>query len=272
MNETLIFLEGNARPIKILSDGLINPYSVFVGINDDIYVDNGYPNGHLDKWTLNTNESISIMNIDSYCYGIFIDINDNIYCSLRYLHKVVMKSLNDSEDKLKIVAGNGSIGSLSHMVYYPCGIFVDIKLNLYVADSSNGRIQKYSQGNLNGTTIAGKGATSIRLSTPTGIILDDNGYLFIADRGNHRIMLLSPNGFLCILGCSNKPGSSSDQLSLPGSLSFDSHANLFISDSRNGRIQKFNFLSNSCGKIHLINIEFLNINLKITFKKIFFHR
>jgi hypothetical protein len=251
MNEILIWLNGSVKPTSILSDGLYEPYSVFAQMNGDIYVDNGFPNGRLDKWTLDTREKISIMNIDSYCYGIFIDIKDNIYCSLRYFHKVVMKSLNDLEDKLVVVAGNGSKGSLPHMVNYPCGIFVDIKLNLYVADSMNGRIQKYSEGERNGITIAGKEvASNIKLNNPTGIILDGDGYLFISDRSNHRILGSGPKGLICLIGCERGSGSLSYQLYNPSSLSFDSYGNLFVSDSNNGRIQKFSLSSNSCGKIH----------------------
>ena len=137
-------------------------------------------------------------------------------------------------------------------------IFVDISFNLYVADCLNNRIQLFRPGQLNGTTIAGDGASqSITLSYPADIVLDADGYLFIVDFGNNRIVRLGPNGFQCIVGCTNTGGSAADQLNGPYSLSFDSYGNLFVTDFYNNRIQKFLLATNSCGEC------FFNLIMKI---------
>ena len=250
MNQVLVWSNGSGSAVRILSDGLINPYGVFVGITGDIYIDNGYPNSRVDKWTLNSGKSVPVMNVSSYCYGIFVDINNTIYCSLRYLHQVVTKSLNNLDEKLIIVAGNGSKGSLPHMLDYPWGIFVDKNFTLYIADSMNGRIQKYLKGKKDGITVAGKGKqTSIseKLNSPTGIIVDADGYLYIADK-SHRIIRVGSTTFTCLIGCSRKSGSLSNQLNNPLALSFDSYGNIFVSDSANNRIQLFTLSVSSCGK------------------------
>ena len=66
--------------------------------------------------------------------GLFIDINDYLYCSMRDLHQVVTKPLNSISNQLTIIAGTGCSGSISNMLNGPHGIFVDINLDLYVAD------------------------------------------------------------------------------------------------------------------------------------------
>ena len=67
---------------------------------------------------------------------------------------------------------------------------MDYANNLYVADYSNHRVQKYLFGSSFGQTIAGNGTNSsspYHLSNPSHIIIDANGDYYITDRTNHRI-------------------------------------------------------------------------------------
>lgn len=188
------------------------------------------------------------MYVNDICFGLFVDIYDNIYCSLGNLHQIIKKSFNDNVNMSSICAGTGISGTTSDMLNEPHGIFVDTKFNLYVADSGNNRIQVFQSGHLNGTTTVGNDAPgTIALNYPTDIILDAQGYYFITDTNNHRIVGSSPNGFRCIAGCSGTSGSGSDQLFFPSSLSFDSSGNLFVTDTNNSRVQKFILTENSCG-------------------------
>ena len=250
-NRTLIWLEENSSLMTTISDGFGLPCSLFVTITGDIYIDNGYANGQVDKWVIGGTNSTPVMYINGACYGLFIDINNFLYCSMRDFHQVVMKTLNDSVITSKIVAGTTCPGIMPNMLYYPYGIFVDNNLNLYVADTGNNRIQLFLAGQLNGTTLVGNGMSgSILLSHPTGVVLDGNGYLFIVDLGNNRIIQQDPNGFRCLVGCSGSAGSGSDQLQYPQAFSFDSSGNMFIIDTYNNRVQKFLLATNSCGKYY----------------------
>ncbi|CAF1510315.1 unnamed protein product, partial [Adineta steineri] len=65
------------------------------------------------------------MNVNESCFGLFIDVNNNLYCSLKNLHQVVKLSLNNGTTIPTIAAGNGSAGSLSNMLNSPQGIYVD---------------------------------------------------------------------------------------------------------------------------------------------------
>jgi hypothetical protein len=248
-----VWFNNSNNPTRTISSNVSSLYALFVTTSGDIYVDNGQFNHKVDKWTLNTNSSVPAMYVGSACYGLFVDINNTLYCSLRYFHQVVTTSLNSDSNITRTVAGNGTAGSASNMLRNPKGIFVDINFDLYVADYNNSRIQLFKSGQLNATTVAGNESfnPTITLYHPSGIVLDADGYLFIVDCGNNRIVGSGPNGFRCLAGCSGG-GSQSDQLSDPQTLSFDSYGNMFVTDTAINRIQKFILLTNSCGKCESI--------------------
>jgi hypothetical protein len=249
LNKMLEWTEGANTLSRNISAGLNGPCGIFATINGDVYVDNGAVNHRVDKWSWNATSSIVVMNVTSRCFSLFVDINDTLYCSNDGEFKVVKMSLNDGSNTVTIAAGTGVQGSQPDMLYYPNGIFVDMTFNLYVADWGNNRVQLFQPGQLNGTTLAGNGASgSIALSGPSGVVLDADENLFITDCGNTRIISSSPSGFQCLLGCSGGSGSAANQLNHPYSLSFDSYGNLFVVDSNNNRIQKFLLATNSCGK------------------------
>jgi hypothetical protein len=253
-DQIVVWSNESSTPTRIISGNLVNPYSLFVTTSGDIYVDSASLTGQIDKWTLNSTSGIPTMYTCSKCYSVFVDINNILYCSMAGLDQVVTKSLNSVSNTLAIVAGTGTCGSTSNMLCGPYGIFVDINFDLYVADCYNNRIQLFQSGQLSGKTIAGNASssTTITLYFPIGIVLDGNNYLFIADSGNNRIVGSGPNGFQCLVGCSRSPGSASDQLNFPRTLSFDSYGNMFVTDQVNGRIQKFDLITNLCGKLDIM--------------------
>ncbi|CAF3806881.1 unnamed protein product [Adineta steineri] len=249
--QILMWSNNSINPNKIISANFFDSASIFVANNGDIYYDNGERNGRVDKRILNTNTFVNVMNIDSPCYGLFIDTNDTLYCSMFSQHQVIKRWLNDSEMISTTAAGTGTQGSAANELWSPLGIFVDINFDLYVADCYNDRIQLFESGELNGTTIVGQGSSNniISLLCPSGIVLDADKYLFIVDRLKHRIIRSRSNDIRCIIGC-GREGSQSYQLSDPVTLSFDSYGNIFITDALNNRIQKFDFVLNSCVENH----------------------
>ncbi len=76
--------------------------------------------------------------------------------------------------------GNGKFDS-------PTGIAVDGSGNILVADTGNGRIEKFSP---NGTFV-----TSIETTDPNGVATDRAGNIYVAEIGSkHRVQKLSPDG------------------------------------------------------------------------------
>ena len=249
LHSVLVWVEGNASPTRSIFSDLNKSFSIFVTANGDAYADNGNANGRLEKWAMNASNSTIAMYITERCGGIFVDIHENVYCSLPDHHRISKRSMGSDANTFVNVAGDGTLGSAPNMLNSPYGIFVVIDLSLYVADYGNSRIQLFRPGQLNATTVAGDGApNTITLNHPTNVALDLDGYLFIADQDNSRIVGSGPHGFRCIVACSGSSVSSADQLYHPFGLSFDTFGNLYVTDAGNDRIQKFLLARNTCGE------------------------
>ena len=250
-NKILVWSSNNITvTVSMSTSNVTNPYSIFVSITGYIYVNNDNSTGQVDQWKLNTSNSSVAMYVGQVCYGLFVDINDTAYCSIRDLHQVVSKSLANISDPLITFVGTGCAGSAPDMLSSPYGIFVNINFDLYVADCGNNRIQKFLSEDLNGTTVVGNSTNAVNkpLSCPTGIILDGEDNLYIVDSGNNRIIRTISSNYECLLGCTTSPGSAAYQLSHPQNLAFDSYGNIYVTDRDNNRIQKF-LVNQVCGKM-----------------------
>ena len=227
--------------------------SIFVASNDDVYFYDDAKK-QINVSSTNTASAQAVMYTNGYCQGLFVDRNHTLYCTLRDMHHVVAKSLEDPANTLKMVAGIDCSGSTSNMLSNPSGIFVHLNFSLFVADTYNHRIQHFSPGLMNATTVAGSGAPgTVTLSHPRSVLLDGNGYLFIVDTNNHRIIGSGPDGFRCVAACTNAAGSASNELSAPTSMSFDSDGNIWVADYDNLRIQKFLLIIPLYGKLHQLS-------------------
>lgn len=94
----------------------------------------------------------------------------------------------------------------------PSDVFIDVKDDIYIADTGNNRIVKFDQ---KGNWIRYFELADSPLNAPQGVFVDDNGDIYIADTGNKRIVRLSSEGLL--LKEYGQPKSDS----VPDSLKFD---------------------------------------------------
>lgn len=218
--------------------------SVFVTENNDVYFTD-QQNSTLVINKLSSNVIQLIMTTCDQCYDIFVDMKNNVYCSMDTTHKVIRKSLNNLSYPIEIVSGTGISGSTMNMLNNPKGIFVDTNFDLYVADQSNHRIQLFPMDQTDGITVAGSESLipTISLRCPLAVILDANKYLFIADHDLRRIIGSGPYGFRCLIGCNGNTSSFYWR-----SISFDKLGNIFALETGSHRIQKFELLTNSCSK------------------------
>ena len=231
-----------------LTSGAKGGFCIFVTADEDVY-SYDQVNNQVTRGSINMSTSLPVMLVDNYCRGLFIDTNNTLYCCISDMSQVVKKSLDDPTNALKLVAGTDCHGIASNQLAFPAGIFVDIHFSLFVADTGNHRVQRFSYGQKNGTTVVGQDAPgTINLLSPKDIALDGNGYLFIVDTGNHRIIGSGPDGFRCVLGCTNTTGLASNQLSSPQSMSFDRDGHIWVADYGNLRVQKFIIKNNYSGE------------------------
>jgi DNA-binding beta-propeller fold protein YncE len=78
----------------------------------------------------------------------------------------------------------------------PTGIAVDPNGNILVADTGNGRIEKFSLTGAFLSAIGTKGSGHGQFEQPNGIAVDRAGNIYVADAGNHRVQKLAPDGAL----------------------------------------------------------------------------
>ena len=251
----LVWHHGSSSPTRNISGNLINPWSLFVTMDGDIYVDNGDFNNRVDRWVLNATDGEIVMHINASCTGLFFDINNTLYCSSMNEHHVVKAEFNSQTMLPIIIAGTSCPGPDSYTLDHPHGIFVDINFYLYVADTYNNRNQRFAPGQLSATTMAGFGATmDFILNRPTSVVLDADGYLFIVDSHNHRIIRSLSDKFQCVVGCSGRSGATSSQLDNPQTMVFDSGGNMLVTDFNNHRIQRFILATNICGMFFFTSV------------------
>ena len=249
-------------PIKIITVNSTDISSVFVTEDNNIYysftLNSKYGIGRISSNFSNDN---LVFETCSACYDIFIDIDDNIYCSIASAHQVTRRSLKNELDPVQVIAGIGINGSTSYMLSSPNGIVVDTNFDLYIADCFNDRIQLFKLNQFNGITVAGNTALfpTIDLDRPTAVILDRNKYLFIVDSGNQRVVGSNQYGFRCIVGCGGQYVPAPYRLYGPQSLSVDRSGNLFVIDLVLDRIQKFTLISNSCSKFRRKKVRYRSV-------------
>ncbi len=76
----------------------------------------------------------------------------------------------------------------------PMGIAVDASRNILVADTNNGRIEKFSPTGGFLSTMGIKGIGYGQLGAPNGIAIDKPGNIYVADASKHVVEKLAPDG------------------------------------------------------------------------------
>jgi DNA-binding beta-propeller fold protein YncE len=135
-------------------------------------------------------------------------------------------------------SGNGEFKS-------PWGVAVD-GTNLFVADTGNHRIQKFTISG-NTFTFSGKvpnmatptaGSGDGNFTSPRGIAVANN-VVYVADTGNNRIQKFDATT-LAYLGQFGSPGTTDGLLNSPEGIAVNSTGNIiYVADTGNTRIQKF---------------------------------
>ena len=144
----------------------------------------------------------------------------------------------DVEGRLIIGWGGDAPGTFSD----PTGLAVDGESNLYVLDSGNGRIQKFSpQGvflKATGTTGDGEG----EFNQPADLALDAQGNVYVVDTWNHRVQKF--DGDLNFIAAWGKPtrdllNPGDDEMWGPRSIATDGQGNVWVVDTGTHRVRKF---------------------------------
>jgi DNA-binding beta-propeller fold protein YncE len=127
--------------------------------------------------------------------------------------------------KLPVTAFEGGHGNGRCQFYSPQAIATDSAGNIFVADTGNGRIEKFSP---NGTFITSIG----QFEAPNGIAIDRAGNIFVAEIGSkHRVQKLGPDGTLIAVWAPALYG--------PRRITIGPDNSMYVVDSGRNRIVKF---------------------------------
>lgn len=134
-----------------------------------------------------------------------------------------------------IDSGNAPGGSFKE----PWGIAVGPDGSVYVADTWNFRIQKFSADGRFITMwgIAGQAETPDSFWGPRGIAVDKMGHVYVTDTGNKRVVVFDQDGnYITQFGSA---GVGDGQLDEPVGIAVDSDGSVYVADTWNYRIQVF---------------------------------
>jgi sugar lactone lactonase YvrE len=125
----------------------------------------------------------------------------------------------------------GSYGTGDGQFNFPKGIAIDSSGNVYVADSDNHRIQKFTADGTFITKWDSYGTGDGQFSYPQGIAVDSSDNVYVA---GSRIQKFTADGTFI-----TKWFTADGQLSFPLSIAVDSSGNVYVADTYYSRIQKF---------------------------------
>jgi len=127
----------------------------------------------------------------------------------------------------------------------PRGIDVDMKGNVYVADTGNDRIQKFDSDGNYIATIGTPGSGDGEIDEPYDVAVGNDGKIYVAETVNNRIQVLNANGtFHSKIVSDNFPGG---DLNFPWGVGVDKRGNVYFTRAVSASFLKFdkhgNFLA-----------------------------
>lgn len=187
--------------------------------------------------------------------GVAVDGNGNVYVADTFNHTIRVitpAGVVTTVAGLANVAGFADGAVATARFSYPFGVGVDNFGGIYVADTGNHTIRRFS---INGfvTTMAGLAATQgsadgtgtvARFNSPRGLVVDAGGQVFVADVINHTIrkitqanVVTTVAGTAGLFGTADGTGSVA-RFNQPSGLTVDTVGNLYVTDTFNHTIRK----------------------------------
>ena len=149
----------------------------------------------------------------------------------------------------------GGKGSRDGQLNWPVGITMDSSGHVYVADSNNDRVQKFSPDGKFLIKLGGEGSGDGQFNWPEDVAVDSFGNIYVSDIYNHRVQKFNPDGkFLIKLG--------GGRIDYPFEITPDSSGHVYVSGADNDRARNFSRLGSIPKTIK--QGETMKINLKPT--------
>ena len=155
-------------------------------------------------------------------------------CLLSLLTMSARPAVSAPAHALEYITQWGSYGSGNGQFLDATALSVDTEGNVYVADTYNNRVQKFTSDGTYITQWGSQGTGSGQFNHPSAIAADAMGNVYVSDRGNLRIQKFTSNGVY-------RSQWRMDSDSYPGALATDTAGTVYVACPCDGfpRILKF---------------------------------
>jgi len=145
--------------------------------------------------------------------------------------------------QLSFVGRFGNIGSAESLFIMPTGVSLDKHGNVYVADSGNDRVQRFTATGGFIMAWGSSGDAGGSFDGPYGIAVDaPRNILYVTDRGNNRVQKFTTDG--AFLNAWGSLGSGEVEFDGPSGITVDRGGRIYIADTNNHRIHKMDGAGN----------------------------
>ncbi|HTG15466.1 MAG TPA: gluconolaconase, partial [Blastocatellia bacterium] len=179
--------------------------------------------------------------------GVALDRKGNIFVADTYNDSVRTIA---TDGNVRTIAGVGFPGfddgdPASASFDTPCGIALDKRGNVFIADTGNHAIRKIApDGNVSTVARRTDGVPEEnlpRLNHPVGVVATHDGFLFISDEGGGRIVRVTPEGVGSVYAGQAEgfaDGAAEGRFNGPSGIALDREGNLYVADSQNYLIRE----------------------------------
>lgn len=142
-------------------------------------------------------------------------VGDRLYVSDLYHHRIHVLDKTSGETLFSFA----KVGSGEGELFQPTNLALGPQGNIYVSDTGNFRIQKYTPEGQFLRSYGSVGAAVGHFARPKGVALDHEGRLYAVDAAFENVQILSPDGTpLMFFGA---PGTERDNINLPTDIIID---------------------------------------------------
>ena len=135
----------------------------------------------------------------------------------------------------------GGKGTEHGQLDFPRGMAVDSAGNILIADTNNGRLQRFSVDGIFLGVIGTKGEGQGEFREPSGIAIDSGGNIYVADTGNRRVQKLKSDGAFLAEWRGAEPG-----FDAPRDIYIGSDKAIYVVDESRAEIVKFDVERGTC--------------------------